>query len=153
MYKVYENVENLTISNNIHLFDSPRCTNWILHGFSKWQAHALDWSINTCRKCSVFSIHMTVHTHTHFYTFTSTNIITQKQKKEKCVSTNIKTSSFTMFQLVLNPKTQLSKWMKTSKHFAIVRASNSLTLKCSFVWASGVVQVCTKLYNFCFVLF
>lgn len=105
MYKVSENAENLTISNNIHLFDSPRCTNWILHGFSKLQPHALDWSINTCIKCSVFSNHMTVHTHTHLYTFTSTNIITQKQKKEKCVSTNIKTSSFTMFQLVLNPKT------------------------------------------------
>lgn len=105
MYKVSENAENLTISNNIHLFDSHRGTNWILHGFSKLQPHALDWSINTCIKCSVFSNHMTVHTHTHLYTFTSTNIITQKQKKEKCVSTNIKTSSFTMFQLVLNPKT------------------------------------------------
>lgn len=138
MYKVSENVENLTISNNIHLFHSPRCTNWILHGFSKLQPHALDWSINTCIKCSVFSIHIAVHTHTHLYTFTSTNITTQKQKKEKCVSTNIKTSSFTMFK---SKDSQLSKWMKTSKHFATERTSNSLNLKWSFVWASGVIQV------------
>lgn len=105
MYKVSENVENLTqsqSSSTFIFFDSPRRTNRILHGFSKLQPHAWDWSINTCIKCSVFSIRITVHTHTHLYKFTSTNNITQKQKeKRKCVSTNIKTSSCTMFKSVL----------------------------------------------------
>lgn len=113
MYRVSENAENLTISNNIHLFDSPRCTNWILHGFSILQPHAPDWSINTCIKSSVFSIHMTVHTHMHLYTFTSTNIITQK---EKCVSN--KDQFIYNVSLEFKSKvSQLSKWMKTSKHF------------------------------------
>ncbi len=56
---------------------------------------------------------------------------------------------------------QLSKWMKTSKHFATEMTSNSLNLKWSFVWASGVIQVTLLqqqvmllkwLYSFCFAL-
>lgn len=156
MYRVSENAQNLTISNNIHLFDSPRCTNWFLQGLWKLQPHAPDWSINTCIKCSVFSIHMTVYTHMHLCTFTSTNISLHK----KTNVFQIKTSSFTMFRLVLNPKTHSfqNEWkLANISHFDFI------FLECQIKFCVGfrVIQVTLLqqqvmllkwLYSFCFVL-
>jgi len=66
LYKVSKNVENLTISkkfNNFHLFDSPRCTNWILHGFSKLQPRFRLFNKYLHKMFSVFCPYSCAHPH------------------------------------------------------------------------------------------
>lgn len=83
---------------------------------------------------SVFYPYDCVHPHAlvHIYKYTSLH-------KKKNVF-QIKTSSFTMFHLGLNPKTHSFQNEWKLANISPLRTSYSLNVKLSFVWASGLFK-------------
>lgn len=102
--------------------------------------------------------HTHPHTDTHTYTFTSTNIIQKQHKERKMCFDKYKPSSFAMFQLVLNPETQLSKCMKTSKRFCHYEGFKFTGSQMQFCvdfrgyWSHTIATTNVKWFNLCFVL-